>query len=171
MSEAFLKIVNMSISASWLVLVVLALRFLLKKAPKWVNVLLWGLVAVRLICPFSVESAMSLIPSAEVFSPTVLIETPEINTGIPVVNNAVNPVIQDAVITLAPEKNMNAIFCKLSMTVCSRRHTRQGLRMSTESLLRSRQVPSRWFLRIPSWRALLPVRCCFLWMDIPTGIF
>ena len=109
MSEAFLKIVNMSISASWLVLVVLALRFLLKKAPKWVNVLLWGLVAVRLICPFSIESAMSLIPSAEVFSPTVLIETPEINTGIPVVNNAVNPVIQDAVITLAPEKNMNAM--------------------------------------------------------------
>ncbi|MBR2421048.1 MAG: M56 family metallopeptidase [Oscillospiraceae bacterium] len=109
MSEAFLMIVNMSISASWLVLVVLVLRFLLKKAPKWVNVLLWGLVAVRLICPFSIESAMSLIPSAEVFSPTVLIETPEINTGIPVVNNAVNPIIQDAVITLAPEKNMTAM--------------------------------------------------------------
>ena len=50
MSEAFLKIVNMSISASWLVLVVLALRFLMKKAPKWVNVLLWGLAAIRLIC-------------------------------------------------------------------------------------------------------------------------
>ena len=48
MSELFLKIINMSISASWLVLVVLAFRFLFRKAPKWVNVLLWGIVAVRL---------------------------------------------------------------------------------------------------------------------------
>ncbi len=109
MNEAFLRIVNMSIAASWLVLVVLALRLLLRKAPKWVNVLLWGLVAVRLICPFSIESAMSLIPSAEVFSPTVLIETPEIHTGIPAINNAVNPIIRDAVITLAPEKSMNTM--------------------------------------------------------------
>ena len=65
MNELFLKIINMSISASWLVLAVLILRFALKKAPKWVNVLLWGIVAVRLICPFSFESALSLIPSAE----------------------------------------------------------------------------------------------------------
>ena len=67
MNELFLKIINMSISASWLVLAVLILRFVLKKAPKWVNVLLWGIVAVRLICPFSFESALSLIPSAETF--------------------------------------------------------------------------------------------------------
>ena len=65
MSEAFLKIVNMSVSASWLVLAVLLLRLVLKKAPKWVSVLLWGMVAVRLICPISIESALSLIPSAE----------------------------------------------------------------------------------------------------------
>ncbi|MGN8963335.1 M56 family metallopeptidase [Bariatricus sp. HCP28S3_D3] len=65
MNELFLKIINMSISASWLVLAVLILRFVLKKAPKWVNVLLWGIVAVRLICPFSFESALSLIPSSE----------------------------------------------------------------------------------------------------------
>lgn len=43
MSELFLKIVNMSISASWIVVAVLALRFCLKKAPKWVNVLLGAL--------------------------------------------------------------------------------------------------------------------------------
>jgi len=67
MSELFLKIVNMSISASWLVLAVLILRLVLKKAPKWVRVLLWGMVAVRLLCPFSLESAWSLIPSAETF--------------------------------------------------------------------------------------------------------
>lgn len=55
MNEFFLKIFNMSISASWIILVVLVLRLLLKKAPKWINVLLWGIVAVRLICPFTIE--------------------------------------------------------------------------------------------------------------------
>ena len=65
MSEVFLKIVNMSISASYLVLAVLLLRLVMKKAPKWVSVLLWGMVAVRLIIPISIESALSLIPSAE----------------------------------------------------------------------------------------------------------
>ena len=58
MNELFLKIINMSISASWLVLAVLILRFVLKKAPKWINVLLWGIVAIRLICPFSFESTL-----------------------------------------------------------------------------------------------------------------
>ena len=68
MSEFFLDVVNMSISASWIVLVVLVLRLLLRKAPKWIMVLLWGIVAVRLVCPFTVESVMSLIPSASSIS-------------------------------------------------------------------------------------------------------
>lgn len=68
MNEFFLKVLNMSISASWIILVVLILRLLLKKAPKWINVLLWGIVAVRLICPFTIESAMSLMPSTETIS-------------------------------------------------------------------------------------------------------
>ena len=74
MSEFFLDIVNMSISASWLVLAVLVLRFLLKKAPKWVNVLLWGIVAIRLICPVTIESALSLIPSRETISPEIMMD-------------------------------------------------------------------------------------------------
>ena len=94
MSEVFLKAVNMSISASWLVLAVLALRLILKKAPKWVNVLLWGIVAVRLICPFSIESALSLIPSRETISPEIMMDwTPEISTGIAPLDRVVNPVI------------------------------------------------------------------------------
>ncbi len=64
MNVLFLKIINMSISASWLVIAVLILRLVLKKAPKWINVLLWGIVAVRLICPFSFESTVSLIPDS-----------------------------------------------------------------------------------------------------------
>ena len=94
MSEAFLKVVNMSISAGWLVLAVLALRLILKKAPKWVNVLLWGIVAIRLICPFSIESALSLIPSTETISPEIMMDwTPEISTGIEPLDQVVNPVI------------------------------------------------------------------------------
>jgi len=97
MSEFFLTIVNMSISASWIVLAVFLLRLLLKKAPKWITVLLWGIVAVRLICPFTIESVMSLIPSAETISPEIMMDaTPEINSGIPVFNNFVNPVISES---------------------------------------------------------------------------
>ena len=94
MSEVFLKVVNMSISAGWLVLVVLVLRLILKKAPKWVNVLLWGIVAIRLICPFSIESALSLIPSTETISPEIMMDwTPGISTGIEPLDQVVNPVI------------------------------------------------------------------------------
>ena len=65
MTEIFLYIVNMSITATILAVVVLLLRLLLKKAPKWISVLLWGLVALRLICPFAVESPFSLIPKTD----------------------------------------------------------------------------------------------------------
>ncbi len=95
MSELFLKIVNMSISASWVVIVVLVLRFCLKKAPKWVNVLLWGIVAVRMIFPFSLESAFSLIPSAETIPPTIMMDPePSVQTGISALNHVINPVIR-----------------------------------------------------------------------------
>ena len=94
MSEIFLKIINMSISASYIVLAVLLLRLLLKKAPKWITVVLWGIVAIRLVCPFSIESVLSLIPSAETVSPDIMMDrTPEINTGIPIINQVINPVI------------------------------------------------------------------------------
>ena len=94
MSEIFLKIINMSISASYIVLAVLLLRLLLKKAPKWITVILWGIVAVRLVCPFSIECVLSLIPSSEVVSPDIMMDrTPQINTGIPIVNQVVNPII------------------------------------------------------------------------------
>ena len=94
MTEIFLKIVNMSISAGWLVLAVLVVRLLLTKSPRWIHVLLWGIVAVRLICPFSIESALSLIPSAE----TIPLEIgshpiPQIQSGVDSINAVVNPII------------------------------------------------------------------------------
>ena len=64
----FSNVLNASISASWLILIVIALRFVMKRAPKWVNVALWGIVALRLMMPFSIESSFSLIPSAQTVS-------------------------------------------------------------------------------------------------------
>lgn len=109
MSELFLKIVNMSISASWVVIAVLTLRFCLKKAPKWVNVLLWGIVAARMVFPFSIESVLSLIPSAETISPTIMMEqSPSVQTGVPALNHVINPVISGS-FTPAPGASANPL--------------------------------------------------------------
>ena len=103
MAGAFIKLLNMSIAAGWLVLAVILLRFVLKKAPKWVNPLLWGVVALRLVMPFSVESVLSLIPSAQTVStvPAGIQSQPEavrpvIDSGVQFIDNAVNPVISQA---------------------------------------------------------------------------
>ena len=97
MSEAFIAIVNMSISASWIIAAVLIVRLLLKKAPKWISVMLWGIVGVRLACPFTIESALSLIPSAHTVSyETMTDKSPEINFGISFINDILNPVISDS---------------------------------------------------------------------------
>lgn len=62
MTGIFLKLVSMSIAASMLILVIMALRLLLKRAPKRIICALWALVGIRLLCPFSWESHLSLIP-------------------------------------------------------------------------------------------------------------
>ncbi|MBE6730151.1 MAG: M56 family metallopeptidase [Ruminococcaceae bacterium] len=107
MTEFFVSAVNMSISAGWIVLAVLLLRLLFKKAPKWISVLLWGIVGVRLICPFTFESALSLIPSAKTINPEVALNSPNIDSGVPVIDNIVNPVISTATISFQPEKDLN----------------------------------------------------------------
>ena len=111
MSGIFLKLLNLSISASWLVLVVLALRLVLKRAPKWVNVLLWGMVALRLMLPFSIESALSLIPSAETLSPEVVRfdPAPTITSGVSVIDNAVNPSLSEH-FSAVPTASVNPLY-------------------------------------------------------------
>ena len=106
MTEFFLDLVNLSISAGWLVLAVLALRLVLKKAPRWSHVQLWGIVAIRLIFPVSIESALSLIPSPETISPEIMrARAPEISTGIEIVDRVVNPVISAS---FAPDPTSSA---------------------------------------------------------------
>ena len=97
MEAMFLKLLNMSLTAGWLVLAVIVLRILLRRAPKWTRCLLWALVAVRLLLPFSIESALSLIPSAEPLpQEAVLAEHPRLDTGIPPLNTATAPVMERA---------------------------------------------------------------------------
>lgn len=111
MAAVFLKLLNLSISASWLVLAVLALRLVLRRAPKWVNVLLWGMVALRLMLPFSIESALSLIPSAETLSPEVVRfdPAPTITSGVSVIDNAVNPSLSEH-FSAVPTASVNPLY-------------------------------------------------------------
>ena len=111
MAAVFLKLLNLSISASWLVLAVLVLRLISKRAPKWVNVLLWGIVALRLVLPFSIESVLSLIPSAETLSPEVVRfdPAPTITSGVKIIDNAVNPALSEH-FAAAPTMSVNPLY-------------------------------------------------------------
>ena len=96
-SAVFLKVLNMGISAGWLILAAVLVRFLLKKSPKWIACLLWALAAVRLVCPFSPESALSLLPSGETVPLDIAAaKSPAIHSGISVLNSAVNPAMAEA---------------------------------------------------------------------------
>lgn len=111
MAAVFLKLLNLSISASWLVLAVLVLRLVSKRSPKWMNVLLWGIVALRLVLPFSIESALSLIPSAETVSPAVVqfAPAPTITSGVSVIDNAVNPSLSEH-FSAVPTASVNPLY-------------------------------------------------------------
>lgn len=111
MAAVFLKLLNLSISASWLVLAVLVLRLISKRAPKWVNVLLWGIVALRLVLPFSIESVLSLIPSAETLSPEVVRfdPAPTITSGVEFIDNAVNPSLSES-FAAVPTASVNPLY-------------------------------------------------------------
>ena len=85
MADLFIKILNMSISAGWLILLVVLLRLIFRKMPKWIMVLLWGIVGLRLLLPVSLESRLSLIPSAETISVDESGANTRLQTGIDVI--------------------------------------------------------------------------------------
>jgi len=103
MEAVFLKIINMSITASWLVVAVVLLRLVLKKAPKVVSLILWALVGIRLILPISLESVFSLVPSAQTFpSDFATSTTPSINSGIPTLDTNINTIITQSPLPSIP---------------------------------------------------------------------
>ena len=94
MSTLFLKVLNLSIAASWLILAVVVIRLFLKNAPKWIRCVLWALVAFRLACPVTIESPMCLVPSNETIPYDIAMKTkPMIDSGIKAVDQVVNPVV------------------------------------------------------------------------------
>lgn len=101
MGDIFLKLLNRSITAGWLLLAVLCIRLIFKKCPKWMNCLLWGVAAVRLLCPFSMESRFSVLPSAEPIKSytfaggEVRNEIPSIDSHLKLVENVINPMLSE----------------------------------------------------------------------------
>ena len=97
MEHIFIDLLNISITAGYLVLAILLLRPLLRKAPKFIRCVLWGLVGLRLAFPFSVESILSLIPSAETVPQEILYSSqPAIHSGISFMNSVVNPILSES---------------------------------------------------------------------------
>ena len=94
MNRIFLQMLNISFEASWLIFAVLILRLVLKKVPRWIPCLMWGMVAIRLAVPFRIESALSLIPSAEPVPVQIdRMSQPAVHSGILVMDRAVNQVM------------------------------------------------------------------------------
>lgn len=107
METVFVEVLNMGLTATWVVLAVFAVRALCYRAPKSLLVCLWALVGLRLLAPFLPESILSLIPSATIVSPDILrAEQPEIHTGVAMLNSTVNPIISEH---LAPEYNTSSV--------------------------------------------------------------
>ena len=106
MSKIFLDVLNLSIASIWLILAVILFRGIFGKAPKWMRCILWGLVAIRLVIPFDVKSALSLIPSARTIPEDIeYAAVPKVDTGIPMINTVVNPVMEQS---FTPEPSASA---------------------------------------------------------------
>ncbi len=105
----FIKCVNLSISAGWLILAVILLRYFLKKAPRQLVCLLWMAVGLRLLCPFTFTSPFSLLPSAETVPQTILLSpAPAIDSGIAPVDAGINPILS-AAFAPAPGDSVNPL--------------------------------------------------------------
>lgn len=96
MTNVFLELCNRSIQAGYLILAIILLRFIWKRVPKLLYRYLWCLVGLRLILPFTLETALSLIPKKTVVEPGIVYsQNPAINSGIDSVDQIVNPVITE----------------------------------------------------------------------------
>jgi len=144
MDAVFLQVLNMSLTASYVILFVLAARIFLKKAPKIFSYALWSVVLFRLICPFSFESLFSLlfINAKPIPGDIMHTQVPQINTGISLVDHAANPIL--AARAAAPYAGINpmqiAVFLGGFIWVAG---IAVLLLYSAASLLRLRYKPRR----------------------------
>ncbi|MBQ7134116.1 MAG: hypothetical protein IJO20_06430 [Ruminococcus sp.] len=100
MREIFLSVLNLSVQASFLIVAVLLLRLMLKNSPKWVRYILWGMVALRLLVPFSFESRLSVLPNAQKIDSTSLSSTSYVSTSYAVADTTASTTQSVDVMTL-----------------------------------------------------------------------
>lgn len=94
MGNTFITVLDMSLTASYLILAVLAVRCIIKRVPARFLCLLWGAAGLRLVLPWKWESSYSLIPKASVVAPDIVMDSnPAIHSGVPVVDSMVNPLL------------------------------------------------------------------------------
>lgn len=119
MEQIFIQSVNISLTAGWLILAIFVVRLFLKKAPKWVTCLLWSLVAIRLLFPFSLESSVSMVPSAKPIPEDFAYTTaPYVNSGFVAVDDMINPIVTATLHT--DEVAVSANPTQILTFVCSR---------------------------------------------------
>lgn len=117
MNNAFIGVLNNALIASLLIVAVIVARFIIKRAPKWITCALWGLVAMKLVFPFSIESVLSLVPSSKPIPSDIEYSAiPHIETGVHAINQVVNPVLE-AKFSPQPEYSVNPL--QLVISVCS----------------------------------------------------
>lgn len=117
MNNAFIGVLNNALIASLLIVAVIVARFIIKRAPKWITCALWGLVAMKLVFPFSIESVLSLVPSSKPIPSDIEYSAiPHIETGVHAINQVVNPVLE-ANFSPKPEYSVNPL--QLVISVCS----------------------------------------------------
>lgn len=174
MENIFLTFFNLSINAGWLVLAIILLRFILKKAPKWVYCVLWSIVGIRLVLPFSLESIFSLLPSKQFIAPYELYEmSPTVDSGFDTVNEIINPVFSQ-VLASSPENSVNPLqvitiiasyiwiigivaMCMYTLfTYISLKRRVATATMLSDNVLQSENVSSPFILGILKPRIYLP---------------
>ena len=114
----FLKVVNMSITASVVIVAVLFIRWLLRKQPKIYSYILWGIVLFRLLCPYSFSldtSLFNIMPAAHISSGQIEYVTPDIVYSPQVEQIIENESDSDIVI----QAQQNTISDTISLLICS----------------------------------------------------
>jgi len=98
MSRLFVTVFNMSLTASYVALVVIFIRMLLKKLPKVFSYMLWAVVWFRLVCPVSIESPLSLVPAESPIPYSIANSiNPDLQFSVENIDNALNHSVNPSV--------------------------------------------------------------------------
>ena len=125
MENLFFTVLGMSLTGSFVILFVLLARLALRKAPRVFSYALWAVALFRLLCPFTLDSAFSLLPSARMVD-TVgrgggTDQVIQVQTGILALNSRVNGFLADhpyqegqpVVVGGSPEENLAPVINQL----------------------------------------------------------